>query len=139
LFRHIERRDTYFLPVTPLVEECLLVPFDVGGTAVGTIWAIMHDESRTFDAEDERLMSTLGHFAFLAYQTLASIDDLKCQIAAREKAETRVRELADGLETHVRVRTEALEQQNQAVQKLRDQLQQENIVLRPDRSVRHRG
>jgi hypothetical protein len=30
LFRHFERRYTYFLPVTPAVEECLLVPFYVG-------------------------------------------------------------------------------------------------------------
>ena len=36
LFRHFERRYAYFLPVTPPVEECLLVPFYVGGKAVGT-------------------------------------------------------------------------------------------------------
>jgi hypothetical protein len=30
MFRHFERRYTYFLPVTPPVEECLLVPFYVG-------------------------------------------------------------------------------------------------------------
>ena len=39
MFRHFERRYTYFLPVTPPVEECLLVPFYVEGKAVGTIWA----------------------------------------------------------------------------------------------------
>ena len=99
LFQHIERRYTYFVPVTPLVEEGLLVPFYVGGKAVGTIWAVMHDDHRKFDAEDERLMSALGRFASLAYQTLASIDALKCQIAEREKAETAVRKLAEGLET----------------------------------------
>lgn len=88
LFRHFERRYTYFLPVTPLVEECLLIPFYVGGKAVGTIWAIMHDDRRKFDAEDERLMSALGKFASSAYQTLTSLNDLKVQIAEREKAET---------------------------------------------------
>lgn len=31
LFRHFERRYTYFLPVIPPVEECLLVPFYVEG------------------------------------------------------------------------------------------------------------
>jgi PAS domain S-box-containing protein len=102
LFRHFERRYTYFLPVTPLIEECLLVPFYVRGKAVGTIWAIMHDDCRKFDAEDERLMSVLGQFASLAYQTLASINELKFQIAAREKAEAEVRELANGLEAKVR-------------------------------------
>jgi hypothetical protein len=36
LFRHFERRYAYFLPVTPPVEECLLVPFYVEGKAVGS-------------------------------------------------------------------------------------------------------
>ncbi len=42
LFRHFERRYRYLLPVIPAAEECLLVPFYVGGRAGGTIWAIMH-------------------------------------------------------------------------------------------------
>jgi hypothetical protein len=40
MFRHVELRYDYFLPVTPPVEECLLVPFYVQAKAVGTIWAI---------------------------------------------------------------------------------------------------
>ena len=102
LFQHFERRYPYFEPVTPLVEECLLVPFYVDGRAVGTIWAIMHSDRHKFDAEDERLMSRLGQFASLAYQTLVHIDNLKLQIAAREKAEAEVRELASGLKAKVR-------------------------------------
>src|SRR6516164_8392632 len=102
LFQHFERRYPYFEPVTPLVEECLLIPFYVDGRAVGTIWAIMHSDQRKFDAEDERVMKTLGQFASLAYQTLAHIDDLKLQIAARERAEAEARELASRLEAKVR-------------------------------------
>jgi len=102
LFKHFERRYPYFLPITPLVEECLLVPFYVGGKAVGTIWAITHSDRRKFDAEDERVMGTLGQFASLAYQTVASIEDLKSQVAAREKAEAALRELANGLEAKIR-------------------------------------
>ena len=102
LFKHFERRYPYFEPVTPLVEECLLIPFYVDGRAVGTIWAIMHSDQRKFDAEDERVMKTLGQFASLAYQTLAHIDDLKLQIAARERAEAEARELASRLEAKVR-------------------------------------
>ena len=102
LFQRFERRYRYFLPITPLAEECLLIPFYVGGKAVGTIWAIMHGGRRHFDAEDERLMSTLGRFASLAYQTVASIEDLKMQIAAREKAEAAVRQLNSGLQAKIR-------------------------------------
>jgi len=62
----------------------------------------MHGDWRKFDAEDERVMSTLGQFASLAYQSLESIEDLKLQIAAREKAEAAVRQLASGLEAKIR-------------------------------------
>jgi len=102
LFKHFERRYPYLRPVMPPAAECLLVPFYVGGKAVGTIWAIMHSDRRKFDAEDERLMGTLGQFASLAYQTVASIEDLKLQVAAREKAETAVRAWANRVESKVR-------------------------------------
>ena len=62
LFRRFERRYPYLLPVMPAAEECLLVPFYVAGKAVGTIWAIMHSDRRRFDAEDDRVMSSLGKF-----------------------------------------------------------------------------
>jgi len=66
-----------FQPVLPPVEEALLVPFYVGGKAVGTIWAVAHDFRCRFDAEDERLMTSLGKFASSAYQILVSLDALK--------------------------------------------------------------
>jgi PAS domain S-box-containing protein len=109
LFRHFERRYPYLLPVSPAAEECLLVPFYVGDKAVGTIWAIMHSTLRGFDAEDERVMGSLGKFASSAYQAQASIDELRFQIGEREKAEAALHKLADGLETQVRVRTRDLE------------------------------
>jgi PAS domain S-box-containing protein len=102
LFTHWERRYPYLCPATPLAEEGLLVPFYVHGKAVGTIWAIAHNDRRKFDAEDLRLLESLGRFASAAYQALASIDDLTFQIAAREKAEAAVRELANGLEAKLR-------------------------------------
>jgi formate hydrogenlyase transcriptional activator len=111
LFRHWERRYPYLLPATPLAEEGLLVPFYVHGKAVGTIWAIAHNNGRKFDAEDLRLLESLGRFASAAYQALTSIDALTLQISERENAETALRELTDKLETRVRVRTEELEQE----------------------------
>ena len=101
LFRHFERRYPYLLPVIPAAEECLPVPFYVAGKAVGTIWAIMHSDRREFDAEDDRVMASLGKFASSAYQALKHIEDLKIQVAEREKAEAEVRELASGLEAKV--------------------------------------
>ena len=107
LFKHFERRYPYLMPVIPAAEECLLVPFYVAGKAVGTIWAIMHSDRRRFDAEDDRVMAALGKFASSAYQALIHIEDLKFQVAEREKAETEVRELARGLEAKIRRLVEA--------------------------------
>src|SRR5262249_41677736 len=112
LFTHWERRYPYLRPATPLAEEGLLVPFYVHGKAVGTIWAIAHTERRKFDAEDLRLLESLGRFASAAYQALEAIEDLKVQIAERDKAETALRELTNGLEMQVRVRTEELSHVN---------------------------
>src|SRR5690242_7407914 len=102
LFKHFERRYPYLMPVIPAAEECLLVPFYVGGKAVGTIWGIMHSDRRKFDAEDDRVMASLGKFASSAYQALAHIEDLRFQVAQREKAEAKVRQLASGLEAKIR-------------------------------------
>jgi PAS domain S-box-containing protein len=107
LFRHFERRYPYLQPVIPAAEECLLVPFHVAGEAVGTIWAIMHNDRRKFDAEDDRVMASLGKFASSAYQALIHIEDLKFQVSEREKAEAEVRELARGLEAKIRRLVEA--------------------------------
>ena len=107
LFRHFERRYPYLMPVIPAAEECLLVPFYVAGEAVGTIWAIMHSDRRKFDAEDDRIMDSLGKFASSAYQALMNIEHLKIQVSEREKAESEVRELAKGLEAKIRRLVEA--------------------------------
>jgi PAS domain S-box-containing protein len=107
LFRHFERRYPYLLPVIPAAEECLLVPFYVAGKAVGTIWAIMHSDRQRFDAEDDRVMGSLGKFASSAYQVLLNIDDLTVQVAERKKAEAEVRKLASGLEAKIRRLVEA--------------------------------
>lgn len=107
LFTHFERRYPYLMPVSPAAEECLLVPFYVDGKAVGTIWGIMHSDRRKFDAEDDRVMASLGKFASSAYQAWMHIEDLRIQVAEREKAEAEVRQLASGLEAKVRRLVEA--------------------------------
>jgi len=107
LFTHFERRYPYLMPVSPAAEECLLVPFYVNGKAVGTIWAIMHSDRRKFDAEDDRIMASLGKFASSAYQSWMHIEELKVEVAEREKAEAEVRKLAQGLEAKIRRLVEA--------------------------------
>ena len=102
LFRHFERRYGYLLPVTPPAEECLLVPFYVGGKAVGTIWAIAHDDRRKFDAEDMRQLVSLGTFASSAYQVTAFLDALDQQRETSRQSEEELRLANARLELAVR-------------------------------------
>jgi signal transduction histidine kinase len=81
LMSHLDRHFGYFADVKPSIAEALLVPFHVGGEAVGTLWVISHDESRQFDREDARVLTTLGEFAAAAYQTLSRLIALKGIIA----------------------------------------------------------
>ena len=132
LFNHWERRYPQLSWAVPLADEGLLVPFYVNGKAVGTIWAIAHNSGRKFDAEDLRLLESMSRFASAAYQAVESIETLKFEIAAREKSDTALQELTDGLEIQVRIRTEELEQRNKEVKQLQEQLFKENIVLRQE-------
>lgn len=87
LFKHVERRYTYFEPVKPAVEEALLVPFHVAGKAVGTVWAVTHDARHRFDGEDKRQLETLARFASAAYQTANSLDVSKQLVAIVESSD----------------------------------------------------
>jgi PAS domain S-box-containing protein len=81
LFKHVEKVYTYFEPVKPAVEEALLVPFYSESKAVGTVWAVAHDDGRRFDAEDKRQLQSLARFASAAYRVVNFFDSRK-QFAA---------------------------------------------------------
>jgi len=99
LFSNAHRYYTQFASVHPLLVEGLLVPFHVDGRAVGTVWVIAHDETRKFDAEDQRVLESLATFAATAYQARLSISDqakanrdLQAKIAELQRAEEALRE-----------------------------------------------
>jgi CheY-like chemotaxis protein len=68
-----ERHFTPLAQVPPKVHEALLVPFEVGGELVGTVWVVSHDEARRFDSEDRRVVTDLARFASQAYERLSSL------------------------------------------------------------------
>lgn len=74
---HPERRFTYLKPIQPGLSEVLLAPFHVDGKAVGTIWAVIHEDGRQFELEDKRLLESLSAFAASAYRTLDRMGLLK--------------------------------------------------------------
>lgn len=77
LFIHPERHFTYLMPITPSLEEVLLIPFHLDGKAVGTIWAVIHEPGRHFDVEDKRLLENLSTIAASAYQVLVNVGILE--------------------------------------------------------------
>jgi PAS domain S-box-containing protein len=85
---HPEIDFQYWAPIKPVLEEALLIPFYIKGEAVGTVWVVAHDTSRRFDAEDLRIMTTLGTFAAAAYQTLLSLN-------ATQRSEARLQAAVD--------------------------------------------
>lgn len=91
LFKHWELRYPYLAEATPLTEEGLLVPFYVGGKAVGTIWTLAHSDRRKFDAEDLRQLESMARFASAAYQAVQLLEAEKASRAALENMEAAAR------------------------------------------------
>src|SRR5262245_54871176 len=58
--------ERYFKDVQNIaspIAEALLIPFHLGREPIGVIWVISHAETRRFDAEDRRLITSLARFA----------------------------------------------------------------------------
>lgn len=98
LFCKPARHFTYLRENFPAINECLLVPFCLGSKPVGTIWAMTYDDGRAFDAEDLRVLTSLGEFAAAAFQVVSALGSAHQQIAERRRAEdvlgSRVRQQA---------------------------------------------
>ena len=88
LFVRFDRYYPYFSIVSDPTREALLIPFHVNGKAVGTIWVVAHDDSRQFDAEDFRLLSSVGNFASAAFSILSTLEkSIKMENSLRESEE----------------------------------------------------
>jgi PAS domain S-box-containing protein len=71
---HPELDFPYWASISPGLEEALLVPFYLRNEPVGTIWVVAHDTDRRFDAEDLRVLTSLGAFAAAACQSVAALN-----------------------------------------------------------------
>lgn len=95
LFKQPERRYDYLLKANSPVREALLVPFYFQGKTVGTLWAIAHNDERQFDAEDLRLLQSLGRFTSAAYQTVEARRNLEKANAALHESEQQTKRARD--------------------------------------------
>ncbi len=75
------RHFRYIQAWPPEIKEALLMPFGSNGTPFGTIWVVAHDDTRRFDAEDARLITSLSKFAAVACEALAGLRPLESKVA----------------------------------------------------------
>jgi GAF domain-containing protein len=76
LFRRPETFFAHSIPISPPVEEALLVPFRVDDTPRGTLWAISHCTNHQFDTTDLTILTDLSELASSAYRILVQSDYL---------------------------------------------------------------
>jgi PAS domain S-box-containing protein len=60
LFAYPARYFTYFNDVPLIIVEGLVVPLRAQGRDIGTIWGVQHTNAHRFDAEDARILDSLG-------------------------------------------------------------------------------
>lgn len=63
LMERLDRAYPYFREAPLPFTEALLLPWDIDGDPVGTLWIVAHNDQRKFDREDVRLMGCLAAFA----------------------------------------------------------------------------
>lgn len=74
LFYYPGRLFRYFNAVSPPIVEGLVLPVNLEGHALGTLWVVSHDETRHFDSEDVRVMDSLCYFTTVAIASLHARD-----------------------------------------------------------------
>ncbi len=91
LFVRFDRYYPYFSLVTRPPYEALLIPFSVDGETVGTVWVVSHEERRQFDAEDFRLLNSIGKFASAAFGLLSASEKRRQVEVSLRQSEQRAR------------------------------------------------
>jgi len=85
LFAFPERYFDYGVPVEPPIVEALIVPFEVSGKRIGTVWVVIHTPAQAFDLEDLRLLTSLARVAAAAYQMSRALQRMTRDIDAVER------------------------------------------------------
>jgi PAS domain S-box-containing protein len=93
LYDRPARYFEYLGAAQPPIVEGLVVPFYRGEEPLGTIWVVTHDDRRSFDREDVRVMQSLAGFVGIALGTIQSVSTAESaltelQIQAEELAAT---------------------------------------------------
>jgi signal transduction histidine kinase len=68
------------------IEEALVVSFRFNDRPLGAICVVSHNRTERFDAEDARMLTSLGEFAASACEVIALIDRLESDLASTSHA-----------------------------------------------------
>jgi signal transduction histidine kinase len=109
-FRYLNALDT------PIVEA-LVIPVDLGGEILGTIWIAAHDDEVKFDSEDARIMVCLAEFTGSALRMTRQSEmrqtarlDGDTKIAGHQRTEIALRKTQAHMEMDIAARAAQLEQ-----------------------------
>ncbi len=72
---HLADRCFPELLAEPRFVETLVIPFHAHGRPVGTVWIVSHTSDKTFDHEDERVLTTLSAVASIGWQLWHQSDE----------------------------------------------------------------
>lgn len=86
LYLYPERYFTYLAHPQFSIVEGLVIPLRDQDRPLGTLWIITHSDQRHFDAEDHRLMMSLGGFTVSALSTMQQLHN-QAKIALEQEQE----------------------------------------------------
>jgi len=128
LFADPGKRFQYFNGLDVPIVEALVIPVDLGGATLGTIWIVSHDEEVKFDSEDARIMTGLAEFTSCALR-LTRLSEMRrtarlegdTKIAAHERTETDLRQMQARMEIEIAARTTQLERLSAKLLNMQDE------------------
>src|SRR5580700_1275679 len=128
LFAYPGRRFQYFNGLELPIVEALVIPVDLGGEILGTIWLVSHDEEVKFDSEDARIMIGLAEFTSCALRLTRLSEKLReagvegdKETAANRRTESALRKTQARMEVDIAARAAQLEQLSARLLNLQDE------------------
>ena len=95
LYSYPERFFTYLYHPQFSVVEGLLIPLGVNDRPLGTLWIVSHHENRRFDAEDQRLMMSLGGFTASALHSMQQMSQTAATALRHEQFNQQILDSSD--------------------------------------------
>jgi signal transduction histidine kinase len=111
------------------IEEGLVVSFRSNDKPLGTICVVSHDETRPFDTEDARVITSLGQFASAACEVIASMERLESDLACARQANAQLAVADRNRDRFMAILAHELRSQLAPAQNVAELLKSETLTL----------